>query len=187
MKRRLGVKVVRGLVEEEHVRLLQQEACDRHAAALAAGEHGYLLVRRRTPHVRHRHLHLVVDVPEVLRVDDRLEALHLGGRLRVVEVAAEVLVALDHRLRLRDALLHDLAHGLRVVKLRLLRQVAHLRPLRDLARAEDVRVETGEDLQQRRLARAVAADHADVRPVEEAQAHVLQDRLGPDLLRHVNQ
>ena len=139
-ERRFGVEVVCGLIEEQHVRLLQEQARNRHAAALAAGEHGHLLVGRRTPHVRHRHLHFVFDIPKILRVDDRLEALHLGGGLRVVEVAAEVLVAFDHSLRLGDALLHDLAHGLGIVELRLLWQVAHLCPLRYLACAEDVRI-----------------------------------------------
>ena len=128
----LGVEVVGRLVEEQHVGIGEQQAADRHAAALAAGEDGHLRVLVRTVHRRHRALHLVLDVPEVLRVDLLLQTLHLGrglrvvevavrvdlllqtlhlGRgLRVVEVAAEVLVALDLRLRVRDGLLYALAH-----------------------------------------------------------------------------
>ena len=72
-----------------------------------------------------------------------------------------------------------------VHRLRLLREVAHLRALRHLACAEDVGVDAGEDLEERGLACAVRADHADVGPVEEAEVDVLQDRLHALLLRHV--
>ena len=71
-ERRLRVEVVGRFVEEKDVRLLQEETRDRDAAALAAGQHLHGPVGGRAAHVRHRHLHLVVDVPEVLRVDDLL-------------------------------------------------------------------------------------------------------------------
>ena len=185
-ERRLRVEVVGGFVEEENVRLLQEETRDRDAAALAAGQHLHGPVGGRAAHVRHRHLHLVVDVPEVLRVDDLLQALHLLRLLGIVQLAAEVFIAFDHRLRLGDALLDDLADRLGVVEFGLLRQIADLRALRHLARAEDVRVDPREDLEERALARAVSSNHADVRAVEETQAHVLENRLRALLLGHVN-
>ena len=144
-ERRLGVEMVRRLVEEQHVGVRQQQAADRHAAAFAAREHLHGRVAGRAPHVRHRAVHEVVDVPVVLRVDDLLELLHLGGGLRIVKLAAEVLVALHHRLRVRHALADDLRHRLRVIKLRLLRQIADLRALRHLHRAHQLGVEPGED------------------------------------------
>ena len=186
-ERRLGVEVVRRFVEQQHVRFLQEEAGDRHAAALAAGEHLHGLVGRRATHVGHRHLDLVVDVPEVLRVDDLLEALHLLRLLGIVELAAEILVAFHHRLCLGNALLDDLADRLGVIELGLLRKVANLGSLRHLAGSEDVRVDPRENLEERALARAITTDHADVRAVEEAQAHIFQNRLRALLLRHVNQ
>ena len=74
-----------------------------------------------------------------------------------------------------DALLHRLAHRLRRVELRLLRQVADVQPRHRHGLAFDVLVQAGHDLQQRGLAAAVEAEHADLRAGEEGQADVLQD------------
>ena len=185
-ERRLSVEMVRRLVEEKDVGVRQKKPCNRHAAALAAGENRDGLRAIGTAEVGHPALDEVLEVPVVVRVDDRLQALHLGRGLRIVQLAAEVLVARDHRLRLRDALHHAFQHRLRVVELRLLREIADLRALRDLHRAHEVGVEPGEDLEEGRLARAVSADDADVRSVEEREVDVLQDRLGADLLRDVD-
>ena len=85
-----------------------------------------------------------------------------------------------------DALQHRLEDRLRVVELRLLRKVADLGALRDLHRAHELGVEAREDLEQRRLAGAVGADHAYVRTIEEGEVDVLEDRLGPLLLGDVD-
>jgi len=68
-----------------------------------------------------------------------------------------------------------LAHGLGGVELRLLRQVADLDARLRARLAEDVGVHAGHDAQQRRLARAVQAEHADLGAGEEGQRDVLQD------------
>ena len=184
---RLRVEVVRRLVEEKDVGVREEKPRDRDAAALAAREDADLLRPVWAAEVGHAALHEVLEVPVVVRVDDRLEPLHLRGGLGVVELAAEVLVASHHGLRVRNALHNRFEDGLRVVELRLLREIADLRPLRDLHRAHEVGVETREDLEERRLARAVRADDADVRAVEEREVDVLQDRLRADLLRDVDQ
>ena len=183
----LRVEVVRRLVEEKDVGVREEKPRDRDAAALAAREDADLLRPVWAAEVGHAALHEVLEVPVVVRVDDRLEPLHFRGGLGVVELAAEVLVASHHGLRVRNALHNRFEDGLRVVELRLLREIADLRPLRDLHRAHEVGVETREDLEERRLARAVRADDADVRAVEEREVDVLQDRLRADLLRDVDQ
>ncbi len=80
---RLGVEVVGGLVEEQHVRLLQQQAAERHAALLAAGERRHVGVARRQAQRVHGDLDLVVEVPEVVRVDLVLEPRVLVERVRL--------------------------------------------------------------------------------------------------------
>ena len=74
-----------------------------------------------------------------------------------------------------DALLHRLAHGLVGVEQRLLWQVADLQVGHGIGLALDLLVQAGHDLQQRALARAVDAEHADLGAGEEGQGDVLQD------------
>ncbi len=76
---------------------------------------------------------------------------------------------------------HRLAHGVRVVQLRLLLQVADADAGLGACLAVDVRVHAGHDLQQRRLAGAVQAQHADLGAGKEGKRDIAQD--GP-LGRH---
>ncbi len=178
----LGVQMVRRLVQKKHVRFRQKQAADRHAPPLAARKNRDLPVGGRTVHGRHRPLHERVDVPVVVRVDLVLEPRHLGFRLRVVEIAAEFLIAVQFGLDGRHRLGDGLPDRLGVVEHGLLRQIPDARALGDLHGAHDVRVQPGQDLQKRRFAGAVPADHADVRPVEEGQIDVLQYGFRADLL-----
>jgi hypothetical protein len=69
------------------------------------------------------------------------------------------------------------------VELRLLRQVADAHAGHRRGFALEVLVDAGHDLQQRRLARAVQAEHADLGAGEEGQRDVLEDlRLGGTIL-----
>ena len=122
-----------------------------------------------------------------MRVDLVLEPRHLGLGLGIVEVAAELLVAVELRLDGSDGLFDDFADGLRVVKLRLLRKIAYFRAFGDLNRTHQIRIETCENLEKRRLARAVSADDADVRAVEERKVHVLQNGFRARLLGYVDE
>ena len=110
---RLGVEVVGRLVEEEDVRLLEQEAAERHASPLAAREHVHHLVGRRAAQGVHRQVQPGVEVPAVVRVQLLLELRLLGREL--VEVRVGIAVGLADRLELGelvDDLLHALAHDL---------------------------------------------------------------------------
>src|SRR4051794_29096582 len=61
----LGVEVVGGLVEEQQIRLLQQEAAERDPALLTTGQVRDGRVARRGPQGVHRLLELGVEVPRV--------------------------------------------------------------------------------------------------------------------------
>ena len=72
----LGIEVVRRLVEQEQVGLLEQQFAEGHAASLAAGEVRHPPVARRQVHGVHGDLDLPVQIPEIFGVD-----LVLNGRL----------------------------------------------------------------------------------------------------------
>ena len=173
---RLGVEVVRGLVQQQHVGLAQENLAERHAAAFAAGEPGDVGIRRRQPEGVHGDLELPVELPEVLVVDAILQARELvGGLVRVVH--RQLFVARQYRLLLRDRILDMLEHGLRGIERRLLLQESDRVALRQERLAVVVLVEAGHDPQQRRLAGAVVTEDTDLGAVVEGQPDSLQDLL----------
>jgi hypothetical protein len=133
----LGVQVVRRLVQQQHVGLLEQDAAERHAALLTARERRHVGVGRRQPQRIHRHLDLVVEVPQVRVVDLVLhlgllveELLHRLVAHRLGEGHGDLVEAVEQVALLLHCQLDVPLHGERRVELRLLREVADLRPLR---------------------------------------------------------
>ena len=179
---RLGVEVVRGLVQQQHVRLLQQDPAQGDPPLLATAELGDLRVRRWEPERVHGHLDLPVQVPEVQVIDLLLdpgllvdERLHLVVAHRLGEGRVDLVVALqDLPLRLHR-LFHVPAHVQRWVQLRLLGQVPHLHPLRRPRLALEVLIDPRHDPQHRALAGAVRPHHPDLRARVEAEPDPLQD------------
>ena len=178
----LGVQVVGGLVQKQQVGRLEQQAAQGHAAALAAGEHAHGRVRVRALQGVHGLRELGVQVPAISGVDLVLELAHLGHervevRVRVGHLGAHLVEALDLGEDVAKGLLDVLAHGLVLVERRLLLQDAH-RVARGEARLAvgDV-LEAGHDLEQRGLARAVGAHHADLGAGVHAHRDVVQDDL----------
>ena len=173
---RLRVEMVGRLVEEEEVGLLQQQLAERHAALLAAGKVVHVGIARRAAERVHRHLDLRFEVPEVLGVDLVLQLRRLLRRL-VGIVHHQLVVAVEHRLLGGDAV-HDVAHHvLRRIELRLLRQVADARAFGRPGFAGELLVEAGHDPEQRRLARAVRPEHADLGVRVEGEVDVLEHLL----------
>jgi hypothetical protein len=137
---------------------------------------------RRAAQRVHRDLELAVEVPRVARLD---LVLHLGLFLeqllhrvavhRLGKLRGDVVEAREQRLGLGDALLDVLERGLLRVEARLLLEEADLDVLRRLRVAQVVLVDARHDPQQRRLARAVEAQDADLRAVEERQPDALED------------
>ena len=178
---RLGVEVVRRLVEQQHVGLLQQQAAQGHAAALTAREVFDRLVGIGTPQGVHRALQHAVQLPAVALVDLLVQlALTLdqpGHRVvvhRLAQLLVDLLVLLQQRHGRRAALLDDLADRLRVVEPGFLFEVTHRIARREDHFAVEVLVDSGDDLHQGRLSRAVQADDADFRAVEKGEVDVVE-------------
>jgi hypothetical protein len=99
---------------------------------------------------------------------------HLVRRL-VGVVGGELVVAVEDRFLRGDALHHVLAHADFLIELRLLRQIADASALRGPGFPGKFLVDPTHDAQQRRLAGAIDAEHADFGIRVERQIDVFQD------------
>ncbi len=175
----LGVQVVGGLVQQQHVGLGEQQPRQGDPAALTARQVGHRPVVRRAAQGVHGHLDLGVDVPQVAGVDLLLEGGHLLHQLVGVVLAQ---LGGDGVVLVEDLLLvapgDDVApHVQGRIQVRLLLQIAHLGAVQRLGLAGELLVHAGHDLQQGGLARAVDADHADFGVRIERQPDVLEHLL----------
>ena len=177
----LGVEMVRRLVQQQHVGLLQQEPAQRHAATLAAREVLHRLVGVGTAQCVHRPFERRIELPAVFVIDllgqlalslDQLGHLLVVHRLH--ETGVDLLVLLEQRDHVGAAFLDHLADRLRVVQMRFLLEIADRVSGRKDDFALKVLVYSGDDFHQRRLARPVQADDADLRAVEKRQVNVVQ-------------
>ncbi len=126
----LGVEVVGRLVEEQQVRLLQEQLAQRDAATLTTGEVGDRAVRRRAAQGVHRLLELGVEVPRVGVVDLLLELAHLlhervEVRVGLAHLLGDGVEPVELGLDLAGALLDVAEDGLVLVERRLLEEDAH--------------------------------------------------------------
>ena len=170
----LRVEMVGGLVEQQEVRLLEQQPAERDPAPLAAGERRHVGVVGRAAQRVHGLIDLGIEVPQSLGLDLVLQLGHLvRGLVRVVH--GELVVAVEDRFLWRDAFHHVLAHGFRRIELRLLLEVAHARALGHPAFTGELLVDAAHDAQQRGFAGAVDAEHPDLGIGIEGQIDVLQD------------
>src|SRR5690606_22548956 len=179
---RFGVEVVGGLVQQQHVRLGEQQAAQGDAALLAAGEVGDLRVPRRQAQGVGGDFQLLLEGVGVAGGEDGFQAFLFLGQ--GVEVCAFLGVGgvdlVQARLRLQDlahAFLDRLAHGVLGVELGFLRQVADLDARLRAGLALEVGVDAGHDPQHGGLAGAVQAQQADLGAGEEGQGDVLDDLL----------
>ena len=178
---RLGVEVVRRLVEQQHVGLLQQQTAQRHAAPLTARKHLDRLVGVGAAQGVHRTLEHAVQLPAVhvvnLLVELALaldEARHRVVVHRLAELHVNILVLLEQGYRGGAPLFDHLADGLRIVELGLLLQIAHRIAGRKDHLALEVLVDAGNNLHEGRLSGAVQTDDADFGSVEEGEVDVVQ-------------
>src|SRR6266498_1209650 len=101
----LGVQVVRRLVQQEQVRLGQQQPAQRYPPPLAPRQNADLSVRGRAAQPVHRLLQLGIQVPGATVVELLLQAAHLRQQLiRVIRrhLPGDVVVALDKGLGAGD-------------------------------------------------------------------------------------
>ena len=186
----LGVEVVRRLVEQQDVGPRQEQRRQRDAPLLAAGQVRHARMRRRAIHRLQRLLHLRVEVPQIVPVDNVLQPRHLVGVL-VGIVHRQLVIAVDHGLLVRHAVHGVAEHVLRLVELRLLAEIAHAHAGGGPGLAQVLLLDARHDLQQRGFARAVHAHHADLRVRQEGQRNVVQHLLSAGiglgkLLHHVD-
>ena len=178
----LGVQVVGGLVQQEHVRLLKEQAAQGHAAALTAGKFLDLLVRRRALQGIHGALQLGIYLPSVymldllgefsLALDETVHFIVIHG---LHELEGNVVVFLQDIHHLLNTLLDHFQHGFFRVHLRFLLQVAHA-----VAGCPDHLsfvglLYAGNDFEESGFTGAVEADNANFGPVKEAQVNVFED------------
>ena len=178
----LGVEVVRGLVEEEHVVLLEEEAAERHAAPLAARDLRDVRVGGRAAERVHRGLERAVQVPAVRGFDGVLhlavlghDLFHLGVGQALAHLLAQLVEPREQLLDRRDAFLDVLENGLLRVELRVLREIPDARPLGRERLAGELLVEPSHDAEHRRLARAVQPEDADLGAREEREVNAAED------------
>ncbi len=93
----------------------------------------------------------------------------------VSELERDRVEAIEHLAGGADAVLDVAPHVLRGVELGLLREESDRRPVGEPGVAAEAGIEARHDPQQRRLARAVGPEHADLRPVVEGEGDVLED------------
>ena len=179
---RLGVQVVRGLVEQQQVGSLEQQLAQGHAAALAAGKHVDRHVGIGQLQGVHGLAELGIDIPAVGGVDLVLELAHLGHEgvhvtIRVAHLLADLVKAIDLGNHVTKCHAHVLDDGLVVVERRLLLQDAHGVAGGEPGIAVGDLLDAGHDLEQGRLAHTVGAHDADLGTGVEAQGHVVKDYL----------
>ena len=179
-----SVQVVRGLVQQEDVRLLQEEAAQRHTSPFAAGKRADLRVRRRALEGVHRPFQLCVDLPAVQVLDELRqlalafdEAVHLVVVHGLHELHRYVIVFREDVHHFLYALLDHFDDGLVRIHLRLLREVSDGVAGRPNDFALEGLLHPGNDLEERRFTGPVEADDADLGAVEEGQVDVLENDL----------
>ena len=180
----LGVQVVGRLVEQQDVRLFEQQSNQRHAALLTTRQVRDRAVGRRAAHRLHRLLQLRIEAPAVGGVDLRLKLAHLlhqlvevGVVLRIAHFGRDRVKPIDHRRDRACAQAHVLDHRLVGIELWLLRQIADLDPLGGPRLAGELGIDPAHDLHERGLARSVRPDDRDLRAGDELQADVVEHRL----------
>ena len=192
-RNRLRVEVVRRFVEEQQVRLRQQQPAQRDAAPLTSGQRRDVGVGRREPERVHRDVELAVEIPAVDRVDLGLQLALFGEQLVEVGVGiahrvAHLFEAVEQPLRVRDAVGHVAEHVLGRIEVRFLREEAHREAGRDPTLTRVAVVLARDDPQQRRLARPVQAEHADlgagIHGDVDAAQHLFVGRVDPTEVAH---
>ena len=145
------------LVEQEQIRVLEEQAAQGDAALLAAGQDRDVGVVGRTAQRVHRDVDVPLEIPGVGRVDPVLEGRLLRADRLVIGVGIGPLchhgvVLLDQAMDLADAIEDVALDLLRRVELRLLAQVANGESGRQAGLAGVPVIEPGHDPKQARLA-----------------------------------
>ena len=177
---RLGIEMVRRLVEQKKVGVLEEQPSERDTPLLAARQGRDVGIVGWATERLHRDLDVPLDVPRVGGVDPVLERALLGTDglvvgIRLGPLRHDGVVRVEQALDLADAV-HDVALDvLAWVELGLLAQEADGKSGREARFAGEAVVEPGHDPEETRLAGAVRADDADLGARVERDRDVLED------------
>ena len=173
--------MVRGLVEEQHVRLLQQKAAQGHAADLAARQRRDVGIPGGNAQGVHGDLDGAVQIPAIGGLDGVLhpgllleQLLHLVAVHRLAEAGIDLVEARQEPPHLAHAFFDVAPHVLGRVQARLLGQIADLDAIGRPRLAEEVLV-TPAMMRRSVLLRPVRAEHADLGAGIEGKPDTLQD------------
>ena len=175
---RVDVEMVGRLVEDEDVRLGDERARQQHAPAPAAGQRVDGHVARQAEAIEH-HLDALLHPPAVPFVELVLqpaEALEGRGRGVVRDVVRRVVIGGDHLAQRAEALGDDVEHRLRGRERHVLLEARDDHPGLAPDGAGIRRDGAGDDLEQRRLAGAVAADDRDPLPGVDLEGDAIEER-----------
>jgi len=177
------VQVVGGLVQNEHVRLFQQQLCQPQPRQLAAGEHRNVLLPciLRKAHAGQHLFDVHIHVVAVGGIHDVLQLVVPGQQLRVVRLRGHF--AFQH-LHLGHGIQHRGKGGAhlaveiqRGIQLCVLFQIAQRHAVGHAELTFVVLVLAGQNLEQGGLARAVLAHDADAVLPLDTGGHIVQHDL----------
>ena len=176
---RFGVQVVGRLVQQQHVGLGQQQAAQRHAAFFTTRQQADLGVPGRQTQRIGGDFQLVLGVGAG-GGNDGFEFGLLGGQRVEVGVFfaigdVHLFQALFGRKHRTHRLFHRFTHRVLVVEFGFLLQVTDAQACHGQRFTLVFLVDTGHDLEQRGLARAIEAEHANLGTREKREGNVLQE------------
>ena len=177
------IQVVGRLVQNKDIRLFQQELCQTQTGQLTAGQNAHILAPciLRKAHAGQHLFDVDVHVVAVGRVDDVLQRIVLFQQRRVIWSGRHLLfqnLHLGHRVQHRGKGRAHLPVNIKCrVKLCVLFQIAQRHAVGHTEFPVIVGVNAGQDLEERRLARAVLTHDADAVFLFYTGAHVVQDDL----------
>jgi hypothetical protein len=179
---RVQVQVVRRLIQQQHVRNRDQRLRQGDALFHAAAELTHLALAIELQ-VRQRRFDALLPVPRVERFDSGVQGIERRVvRLRVRRGLQRCVrfVGGAHRARFGHAFADGVEDGRVAVKHGFLRDVADAQSLRQLQQTVVELVESGDDFQERRLARTVAPDEAEPLTRFERKGGVVEQRDMPE-------
>ena len=180
-----GVEVVGRFIEEQHLRLLEQQAAQRDSAALSTRQRVNRGIARGQPERVHRDVELVVQVPDAEVIDLVLEPalffqkpVHLVIAHRFGEAGRDGVEIVEQLAQLPHAFFDVASHVFGRVELRLLREVSDASACQRLRLADEVRIYSRHDPQQRALACTVGTQDADLGAGIEGEVDAFEDLAG---------
>ena len=160
------IQMVGRLVQQQHIRLRHQRLGQRHALLAAARKLGHA-ARAVQPQLLQGLLHALRPVPAVFGLDAGLQFGQIAFALRVL---------LNQRRHVRHARAHGVLHGFKALQRRRLRHIGQPQALLHLQRTVIGLFQPGQNFQQRRLARPVAANQPHALALLQGKVCVVKQR-----------